>query len=79
MKPYSVQANCLQATLAAKSSGGDRHVSDSYGPYTKPLTGVDRQRSSRVGGWRIIYTVDETQKTVNVSLIASRGEVYRRL
>ncbi len=50
-----------------------------YGPYTKPLTGVDRQRSSRVGGWRIIYTVDEAQETVNVSLIASRGEVYRRL
>ncbi len=50
-----------------------------YGHYTKPLTGVDHQRSSRVGGWRIIYTVDEALKTVNVSLIASRGEVYRRL
>ena len=30
----------------------------------------------RVGDWRVVYTVDEVQKTVTVLLIAHRGQVY---
>lgn len=32
----------------------------------------------RVGDYRIIYTVDDTNKKVIISLVAHRREVYRR-
>jgi mRNA interferase RelE/StbE len=44
---------------------------------SKPLTGKPGIRSSRVGGWRIIFTVG--QSTVEVLWIEPRGQVYKRL
>lgn len=46
---------------------------------TKPLTGYPHLRAVRVGGWRVVYSVDETALLVLVDVIAPRGEVYRRL
>lgn len=54
-------------------------ANDPYGANTKLLTGAEKQRASRVGGWRIVYSVDETERVVRVSDIAPRGEIYRRL
>lgn len=31
----------------------------------------------RVGDWRVIYQVDETQKMITILLIAHRSDVYR--
>ncbi len=49
------------------------------GPFTKPLTNAEGLRSSRVGTWRIVYRIDASTHAVQVSDIAPRGEVYRRL
>ena len=49
------------------------------GPYTKPLTNAAGRWASRVGGWRIIFTIDDERRVVDVSVIGPRGEVYRDL
>jgi mRNA interferase RelE/StbE len=54
-------------------------AADPRGPYTKPLTNAAGRRSSRVGGWRIIFAVDDGARVVDVSAIGPRGEVYRDL
>jgi len=51
-------------------------------PYSPPnikrlqgtLTGQFRHR---VGDWRVIYTVDEEQRTVTILFIAHRSQAYR--
>lgn len=50
-------------------------------PYTlsKRLQDPFGRRSSRVGGWRIIFRLDEAERVVEVSDIGPRGQVYRRL
>lgn len=53
--------------------------SDPWRRGTKPLTGYPHLRAVRVGGWRIVYSVDETGMLVLIDAIAPRGEVYRRL
>ncbi len=41
---------------------------------------MDREkRSSRVGDWRIIFQVKESQKIIEVLAIAPRGRAYRKL
>ena len=45
------------------------------GPYSKPLTNLLGHRSARVGGWRIILTLDHDQGLVNVSDLGPRGQV----
>jgi mRNA interferase RelE/StbE len=44
-----------------------------------PLTQQGRLRKSRIGGWRLIYTVDEEAKVVAIIAIDRRGQVYKRL
>lgn len=43
------------------------------------LSSQGRLRKSRVGGWRIIFTVDDANATVNIVTIERRGQVYRRI
>jgi len=43
------------------------------------LTQQHGLRKSRVGGWRIIFTVDAGSETVNVVTIERRGQVCQRL
>jgi mRNA interferase RelE/StbE len=50
---------------------------DPFGAYSKPLTNATGRRSSRVGDYRIIYSVDVDQRTVDVSAVAPRGRAYR--
>lgn len=52
---------------------------DPYGPYMKPLTNLPGKRASRVGGYRIVFNVDEEAKIVRVSDIGPRGQIYHRL
>ena len=37
------------------------------------------KRYSRVGDWRIVYEVNETQKVIDVSAIQHRSRVYKEL
>jgi mRNA interferase RelE/StbE len=54
-------------------------ATDPFGSYTKPLEGPGDRRAARVGDWRIVFTVDQDARRVNVSAIAPRGQVYRGL
>ena len=44
--------------------------------YGKPLQGAGAYRSSRVGGLRILYEVDEAARVVHVYTIGPRGDIY---
>ncbi len=53
---------------------------DPYDPHhTRPLTNAAGRRSARVGGWRIVSSVDDAKRMVNISDIGPRGEIYRGL
>ena len=43
------------------------------------LTNQGGLRKSRVGGWRIIFSVDEEHHVVSVVTIERRGQVYQRI
>jgi mRNA interferase RelE/StbE len=45
-------------------------------PGCKKLKGGDKQWRIRVGNYRIVYEVDDVAKTVDVTRIAHRREVY---
>jgi mRNA interferase RelE/StbE len=49
------------------------------GRLSEPLTNQGELRKSRVGGWRIIFSVDDENKVVNVVMIERRGQVYKRI
>jgi mRNA interferase RelE/StbE len=43
------------------------------------LTNRGAFRKSRVGGWRIIFTVDDEKRTIFVVTVERRGQVYQRI
>ena len=45
-------------------------------PGCKKLKGGDNEWRIRVGDYRIVYVIDDTAKTVDVTRIAHRREVY---
>ncbi len=47
--------------------------------FSMPLTHQGALRRSRVGGWRIIFTVDDEDRLLNVVMIERRGQVYQRV
>ena len=44
-----------------------------------PLVTIPGVRYARVGAWRIIFRINETEKKVEVLAIRSRGDVYDKL
>ncbi len=52
---------------------------DPFGRGTKPLTNLPGERAMRVGGWRVIYSVNEAAAEVHIDSIGPRGQVYRNL
>jgi mRNA interferase RelE/StbE len=44
---------------------------------SSPLTGRGNVRKSRVGGWRILFTVDRERQLVQIASVDTRGQVYR--
>jgi mRNA interferase RelE/StbE len=44
-----------------------------------PLTNQGGLRKSRVGGWRIVFSVDVSARAVNIVMIEPRGQVYHRI
>lgn len=45
-------------------------------PGCKKLRGGDKEWRIRIGDYRIVYEIDDTAKTVDVTRIAHRREVY---
>jgi mRNA-degrading endonuclease RelE of RelBE toxin-antitoxin system len=54
-------------------------IEDPFGHYTKPLQGGGGYRGARIGGLRIIFTVDREARRVDIVEIGPRGQIYRRL
>lgn len=52
-----------------------------FDPYSmrlsKPLRMFKAMRSSRVGGWRILYEVNEPENFIKIIAIRPRSEAYR--
>jgi mRNA interferase RelE/StbE len=46
---------------------------------SKVLVSEEGLRSSRVGSWRILYTVNDNEEALYVLAIRSRGKAYRDL
>lgn len=46
---------------------------------SKSLTDMEGLRSSRVGGGRILYTIDNSANAVIVIAVRPRGQAYRNL
>ena len=42
-----------------------------------PLTEREGVRKSRVGGWRVLFTVDRDAKVLSVLSVDTRGQVYK--
>lgn len=42
-----------------------------------PLAGGPGIRKSRVGGWRILFTVDREAKVIYILTVDTRGQVYK--
>jgi mRNA-degrading endonuclease RelE of RelBE toxin-antitoxin system len=45
---------------------------------SKPLEMGEGEWATRVGNWRIIYGINEAEKTIQVFSIEPRGKAYRR-
>ena len=50
-----------------------------WGPNIKVLKGEQRRYRYRVGDYRVIYGIDKENNKVFITLIASRGSVYRKI
>jgi mRNA interferase RelE/StbE len=58
----------------------DRIAEAPYEPrFSSGLSHLGGLRKSRIGGWRIIFSVDEAGKIVNVVTVERRGQVYHRI
>lgn len=44
---------------------------------SSPLTGRAGVRKSRVGGWRILFTVNHKMQLLQIAAVDTRGQVYR--
>ena len=47
-------------------------------PGCKKLQGGDKEWRIRVGGYRVVYTIDDAKSLVEVTRIRHRSEVYKR-
>ena len=45
---------------------------------SSPLTERPGVRKSRVGDWRILFTVNRDSRVIYVTTVATRGHVYKR-
>ena len=58
----------------------DELEANPYDPrVSQPVKGLEGMRSSRVGQWRILYTLNEEVRTIYIVAIRPRGEAYKRI
>ena len=53
-------------------------VSPKHGPNIQRLKGKPDCYRYRIGGWRILYKVDDSVKRIEVYEIGPRGDVYKQ-
>jgi mRNA interferase RelE/StbE len=58
-----------------------RFVQLSFDPFdprlSAPITDRPGIRKSRVGGWRILFTVDREARVIYIITVDTRGQVYK--
>ena len=55
-------------------------AADPFDPrLSAPLTERSGVRKSRVGGWRILFTVDRNATVISIATVDTRGQVYKRI
>jgi mRNA interferase RelE/StbE len=64
------ESGCPHSAASRTSGLGSRP------PGCKKLKGGDKEWRIRVGDYRIVYVIDDTARTVDVTRIAHRREVY---
>jgi len=69
--PASVQRRVLDRLA--------RIEADPRAPGSVKLAGAKATYRVRVGAWRIVYEIDDARRTVFVTIVAHRREVYRGL
>ena len=57
----------------------DLETNPFYGPNIKLLKSKDNLYRYRMGGYRVIYEVNKSNKKVGILLIASRPSAYRNI
>jgi mRNA interferase RelE/StbE len=70
-----LDARVRKAVAAAIDALGD----DPRPPGTRPLRGHPPYLRVRAGDYRVIYAVDDADRTVRVAVVGHRREVYRSL
>lgn len=55
----------------------ERIEADPRAPGSVKLAGSKATYRVRVGDWRIVYEIDDARRTIFVTIIAHRREVYR--
>jgi mRNA interferase RelE/StbE len=71
------ELNWLPAKLITRMLGRlEKLASNPRPPGCKKLVGGDKQWRIRIGDWRVVYEIDDKAKTVDVTRIAHRREVY---
>ncbi|MFP3868927.1 MAG: type II toxin-antitoxin system RelE family toxin [Desulfobacteraceae bacterium] len=69
-----------QTTLKRLQARIDELAHDPFSPrISKPLKTAPGRRSSRIGGWRLIYQVNENEHLVFITAILPRQAAYRKL
>ena len=54
-------------------------AADPFDPrLSAPLTDRPGVRKSRVGGWRVLFTVERDARALYVATVDTRGQVYKR-
>ena len=71
------ELNWLPTKLITRIVGRlEKLASNPRPPGCKKLVGGDKQWRIRIGDWRVVYEIDDKVKTVDVTRIAHRREVY---
>ena len=52
-------------------------ITPSHGPHIKRIKGYPDCYRYQIGGWRILYEIDEDAREVRIYRIGTRGDVYK--
>jgi len=71
----------MDTTTRARIQARLRQLSENpFDPrISSALSGRVGVRKSRVGDWRVLFTVDREARLIHVATVAARGQVYKRL
>ena len=76
-KDFNRLDRSLQKRIDARLDELERNPRDSR--ISAPLRGEGDLQKSRVGGWRVVFKIDDESRIVSLITIERRGQAYKRL